>query len=195
MRDEALQHLGVGAIAAFGLLPCRQAHLLKEERPQLLGGVDVKLFACQLIDFPFQPGDETLQLLPEGLQPRKVDEKALLFHGGQHLGQGNLHLMEQHLHPAGGNLPFQPAADGQQPGGPADHLRGLLRSLPQEGGDRDGVFRPQAGWGVLGGIGAEEIPRQTQVKGHRHLRGGVQGQNSAAPGLAVLQVFFTGKGV
>ena len=141
---ELFQHLGAGGVARLGLFHRGQAQLVKEDVPQLLGGVDVEGLPRQLIDLGLVSGDALGEHLPKGGQGLPVYQEALPLHLGQDRAQGELHLVIELVHP-----------QLLQPGG-----QGLA-----QGPDEGAVLRQGLQGRAVVGQGAESIRGQIGLLG------------------------------
>ena len=90
---ELFQHLGAGGVPRLGLFHRGQPQPLKEDPPQLLGGIDVKLLPRLGIDLPLEHLDAGLQGLAEVGQGRLVHQHPGLLHLRQHGAEGALNLL------------------------------------------------------------------------------------------------------
>ena len=95
---QLFQHLHIGGIAGLGLFHRRQAKLLEQDAPQLLGGVDVELLSRQLVDDPHIGLDAPVQHLAKGRQSPAVHQHPRPLHAGQHRTQGEVHLIVELVH-------------------------------------------------------------------------------------------------
>ena len=90
---ELFQHLGAGGVPRLGLFHRGQPQPLKEDPPQLLGRIDVKLLPRLGIDLPLEHLDAGLQGLAEVGQGRLVHQHPGLLHLRQHGAEGALNLL------------------------------------------------------------------------------------------------------
>jgi hypothetical protein len=84
LRGEALQHLGVRAVARLGALLHRQLQLVEQHLAQLLGGRQVEGAPGELEDLRLDGGLALLELGAQLGQRRRVHAHASALHVGQH---------------------------------------------------------------------------------------------------------------
>ena len=147
---QGLQHVGIGGIAAFGLFAGGQPQLVKEDSPQLLGGVDVELLPCMGVDAGLQPGDVHIKALAKGDEAGDIQLHPDALHVRQHLGQGDFNIPQQGILPMLHNLGGEPFPQGDEPEAVAPQSLPFLRQFGAgEGGHL--VFVRQPADGVFGG--------------------------------------------
>ena len=161
VRDQLLQYVGVGGIAAFGLLFGGQPQSLKQYLRQLAGGIDVELAAGQLVDLLLQRGDQAVQIDAEFPQALPVDAKAGQLHRGQHLAERLFHLPQQLLLAVLLDLFFQERTKLHQahalPGQRQQTLRGFRRRQAKT------VLCQLAFHAVVAGVGVQQIAGQSGI--------------------------------
>ena len=119
----------VCGVAAFRLLARGQAELVKEDLPELLGGVDVEFLPGIAEDRLLRGLDPALEHIAEGDERHLVRLDARGFHFGEHAAERQLDLVIELLHAVLRELfrqSFIERADG--------------RGLRQAGADARGVF-------------------------------------------------------
>ena len=125
LAGQPLQHLDSGGeVFRLGrLLGGRESQFLEQDRPELLGRVEVELLAGQFGDAVREDLDLLAHLARHGLQHLPVHLHPGGLHVGQHLHQGNLHLEEQILQPVGPDRRLQHAEEPKgQVGRPGQQL-------------------------------------------------------------------------
>ena len=181
---QLLQHTGIGhRLAGLGLLEDGQTELLEQDRPELLGGVDVELLARLLDDEGAEPVALRLELFVEPLELGAVDADAEVLHAGERRDERVLHLVGQ----LGEALGVERRGDG------LDHERHPERLACRIGGDRLGgaveVELPGLGGAALRefelGVAVEQLGRAVpgvggveEVRGDLHV--GVQARQRTA---------------
>ena len=140
---ELFQHLGAGGVPRLGLFHRGQPQPLKEDPPQLLGGIDVKLLPRLGIDLPLEHLDAGLQGLAEVGQGRLVHQHPGLLHLRQHGAEGALnlliHLGQAELCHLLGQAAVQGGQQADVVGQGLPGLLGALLTLP-------GLWRPGSPW-------------------------------------------------
>ena len=188
LAPELFQHLRVGGVAGFGLLHRGQAQLLKEDAPQLLGGVEVEgILPRQVIDGVLDLVDSGGQLVAEGVERPPVDEEAHVLHLGQNGAEGEVHgLVEaghaQLLQPGG-----QHRGEGGDEGAVGHHCPG---GHPQIGQRAEGPVGQ-----IVGGLGelvveigqAQLFQVVAAVGGGQEIGGHLRVEDEAAGGDALGQ--------
>ena len=94
---QLIEHVRVCAPAGLGFFAVRELHVLEEDLPELLGGVDVEGRARGGVDLLLKLRDRGLQRLAELGERRTVDEKAALLHPGEHRAQRQLDVVVERL--------------------------------------------------------------------------------------------------
>ena len=95
---ELFQYVDVGGIAGLGLLSVGQLQSFKEQRAQLLGGIDVKGAACIAIDQIFAVGDPLAEHLLKGGEGVAIHKNTGVLHFGQNRAQGKINVPIDLLH-------------------------------------------------------------------------------------------------
>ena len=129
LATELFQHVRVRGVAAFRLLARRQAELVKEDLPELLGGVDVEFLPGIAEDRLLRSLDPALEHIAEGDERHLVRLDARSLHFSEHAAERQLDLVIELLHAVLRELfrqSFIERADG--------------RGLRQAGADARGVF-------------------------------------------------------
>ena len=141
---ELFQYVDVGGIAGLGLLSVGKLQSFKEQRAQLLGGIDVKGAACIAVDQVFAVGDSLAEHLLKGGEGVAVYENTGVLHFGQHRAQGKINVPIDLLHALlldlfgqngvelgnGGGFPCQTVGNG----GTAIALHQVLEGIARAGG-------------------------------------------------------------
>ena len=182
---QLFQDLRVGGPAGLGPLAVGHPQALKEDLPQLLGGVDVE-FPGVGVNLLLQSLDSGGQRVPKGPQGPGVHPEARQLHLRQNPAQGELDGKVQLLRPGllqlGQHGPVQrlhsggvAVEDGLRPGGTAQggkgvrlQVHGLGQLLLEPGGEEPGDV-------VMSRRGVQQVARQ----------GGVE--NKSLGGKAVFQ--------
>ena len=129
LATELFQHVRVRGVAAFRLLARRQAELVKEDLPELLGGVDVEFLPGIAEDRLLRSLDPALEHIAEGDERHLIRLDARSLHFSEHAAERQLDLVIELLHAVLRELfrqSFIERADG--------------RGLRQAGADARGVF-------------------------------------------------------
>ena len=92
---KVFKHLRIRRIAALGLLLCRKAELIEQNRAKLFRRVDVELFARLKIDAALHGFDLFLQRFTIGGNGVFIHKETGVFHACQHLAQRKLHIVQQ----------------------------------------------------------------------------------------------------
>ena len=98
IRRQLFQHIRCRGITCLCLFSSRKLHPLKENLSQLLGGIDIELMACLLVDFLFQLGDSHLKPVPIFFKLSPFHLHALLLHMEKAVNQGHLYICIQAVH-------------------------------------------------------------------------------------------------
>ena len=98
LAAELFQHVCVRGVAAFRLLARRQAELVKEDLPELLGGVDVEFLPGVVKNRLLRSLDPALEHIAEGDERHLVRLDARGLHFGEHTAERQLDLVIELLH-------------------------------------------------------------------------------------------------